>query len=226
MGVGGAQGPTGGQANDGSLVQFSGASMFKPGVPKAQASSSPSASPDRSPAEPSQAAQRPTAEQAEEASFAALKSRGQIRKDLKKKPAAAEAAEDEAMEALICDGDEDGESDDDDIPIKPLASSPGAAKKVGKVTASAKAKPSAKARPSALKRPAGAVPKVVYPIPEVTKKLLKSTTWRVWGDNIYHRSKAKGLQAGMEHADALAVGRAHKTKARDMWVAAGGSKTA
>ena len=37
MGVGGTQGPTGGQANDGSLVPFSGASMFKPGVPKAQA---------------------------------------------------------------------------------------------------------------------------------------------------------------------------------------------
>ena len=207
------------------------APAFRPGLPKGLApspESARSASPSGSPP-PSEAVvleAEVTAESAEEASFRALKARERKKKDAKKKPAAAKASEaceeddGSSEEEEECDEGEDGQSDDSDMSAKAPAMK-------------IKGKPAA-TRPlvSILKRPASApkaasAPKVVikYSIPQVTKKTLKNTTWKIWGSNAYHQAKRTALKAGYSEADALAAGRMYHGLAGDKWVGVGGSKS-
>ena len=135
---------------------------------------------------------------------------------MKKKPSAA------AAKVGKDEGDEGDDDDDDDEEMDEGEEEEEAA--VGDAMNAMKVirKPSA---PTVMKRPAS-THGVRYVIPVVNKKVLKNTTWKIWGSKVFHESKRAATHKGLPKGDCLEVGRAYYGQASSTWVAAGGSKAA
>ena len=156
-----------------------------------------------------------TAETAEDAAFAALKSTKAGKTRVMKKPATAAAAgggDEGGYDAMAgLDGHDCSDEASSEHESLPAAAAP---------------KPVRVAKP-ALKRPSGAasVFSLKFSVPQVTKTILKKQSWHVFGSTVYHGSKNYALACGHDKADACEFARKKYKVAGEQWVAAGGSKT-
>ena len=172
-----------------------------------------------------EAGPKSAAELGEEAAFQALKNRAASKKrKVLKKPASGDIGIlcDEEEEEGDDDDDDGGDADDDEGGVGGSAIAHVKSTPPGKLAI--KAKPAAV--PVACKRPAAASGiKVRYTIPPVSKALLKSTTWRIFGSKVFHEVERLAKHADMPTIEARELARRYYKTAGDMWVAAGGRKS-
>ena len=166
-----------------------------------------------------------TAEEAEEATYAALQRRSESKKSAKvqKKPASKAApagSDDEGSGHGLPEPDISGDecSDEADAP-KPVA------------PMKAMKRPAAAGVVDSRKRPAldpkglGSALPIGYKIPELTKKIATKTTWKIWGSTVYHGAGNAARHAGCHDVAKKEFARKQYKIAGDRWVRVVGKKS-